>query len=86
MVKHHPVKAGILQGDILAPFLFIMVVDYVLRNSVDTIKNKGFKLHPRRSSRHKVEYLTDTDFADDIAIISNSLENAEAVLHELEEA
>ena len=65
---------------------FTMVVDYVLRNSVDTIKSKGFKLHPRRSSRHQAEYLTDTDFADDIALISNSLENAQAPLHALEEA
>ena len=30
--------AGILQGDTLAPFLFIIVVDYVLRMSVDKIK------------------------------------------------
>ena len=30
--------AGILQRDILALFLFIIVVDYVLRMSVDTIK------------------------------------------------
>ena len=25
------IKAGILQGDTLAPFLFIMAVDYILR-------------------------------------------------------
>ena len=43
------VKAGILQGDTLVPFLFIMVVDYVLRNSVDTIKIKGFQLPPHSS-------------------------------------
>ena len=29
------ILAGILQGDTLAPFLFIIVVDYVLRISVD---------------------------------------------------
>ena len=32
--------AGILQGDTLAPFLFIIVVDYVMRMSVDTINDK----------------------------------------------
>ena len=31
--------AGILQGDTLAPFLFIIVIDYVLRMSVDKINN-----------------------------------------------
>ena len=33
--------------------------------SVDTMKNKGFEIKPRKSSRHPAEYLTDTDFADD---------------------
>ena len=63
------INAGILQGDTLAPFLFIIVVDYVLRMSVDSITNKGFEIQPRRSTRHPAQYLTDTDFADDIALI-----------------
>ena len=33
------IVAGILQGDTLAPFLFITVVDYVLRMSVDNISS-----------------------------------------------
>ena len=81
-----PIKAGILQGDTLAPFLFIMVVDYVLRMSVDKINDKGLQLHPRRSSRHPPVYLTDTDFADDIALVSSCLENAQDLLHSLESA
>ena len=36
--------AGILQGDTLAPFLFIVVVDYVLRVSVDTKYSDGIQL------------------------------------------
>ena len=35
------ITAGILQGDTLAPFLFILVVDYILRLSVDTISEQG---------------------------------------------
>ena len=31
-----PLSVGVLQGDTLAPFLFITVVDYVMRKSVDT--------------------------------------------------
>ena len=80
------IKAGILQGDTLAPFLFIIVVDYVLRMSVDTIANKGLEIKPRRSSRYPAEYLTDTDFADDIALISESLVNAQSLLQSLEQA
>ena len=80
------INAGILQGDTLAPFLFIIVVDYVLRMSVDTISNKGLEIKPRQSSRHPAEYLTDTDFADDIALISHSLANAQSLLQSLEQA
>ena len=81
-----PTLAGILQGDTLAPFLFIMVVDYIMRVSVDTITEKGYLLHPRRGSRQPAEYLTDTDFADDIALISQSLEHAQDLLQSLEQA
>ena len=42
--------ARILQGDTLAPFLFIIVVDYVLRMSADTISINGFEIKPRQSS------------------------------------
>ena len=38
------ISSGILQGDTLAPFLFIIVVDYVMRISVDTISYKGFEI------------------------------------------
>ena len=59
------ISSGILQGDTLSPFLFIIVVDYVLRMSVDIISDTGFQIKSRQSSRHPAEYLTDTDFADD---------------------
>ena len=80
------INAGILQGDTLAPFLFILVVDYVMRMSVDNINENGFQIHPRKSSRHPAVFITDLDFADDIALISNSLENAQALLQSLESA
>jgi hypothetical protein len=75
-----------LQGDTLAPFLFIMVVDYILRMSLDTQKEKGLLLKARTSSRHPVEYITDTDFADNILLISGSLQNAQDLLLSLEKA
>ena len=31
------IEAGVLQGDMLAPFLFIIILDYVLRLSLDTM-------------------------------------------------
>ena len=61
-------------------------MDYIMLVSVDTITEKGYLLHPRRGSRKPAEYLTDTDFADDIALISQSLEHAQDLLQSLEQA
>ena len=38
------IVAGVLQGDTLAPYLFIIGQDYVLRMSIDIMKDNGFKL------------------------------------------
>ena len=81
-----PILAGILQGDTLAPFLFILVVDYVMRISVDKSYDRGFLLEDRRGPRHPATYLTDTDFADDIALISSTIANAQSLLNSLESA
>ena len=59
------VVAGVLQGDNLAPYLFIICLDYVLRVAVDFQPNLGLKLSKSRSSRYPAKYLTDVDHADD---------------------
>ena len=38
--EYFDVVAGVLQGDTLAPFLFIICLDYVLRTSIDKIKKQ----------------------------------------------
>ena len=43
------IVAGVLQGDTLAPYLFIICLDYVLRMSIDLMKESGFKLAKERS-------------------------------------
>ena len=80
------IEAGVLQGDTLAPFLFIIVLDYVLRLSLDKINDKGLQLLPRRSRRQPAIHITDLDFADDIALVSDLVANAESLLHSLENA
>ena len=42
---------GVLQGDTLAPYLFIICLDYGLRTSIDIVKGNGFKLAKERSRR-----------------------------------
>ena len=35
------IVTGVLQGEILAPYLFIICLDYILRTSIDKIKENG---------------------------------------------
>ena len=41
--------AGILQGDTLAPYLFIIVLDLKARTALDGKKDLGFMLEHKRS-------------------------------------
>ena len=80
------IVAGVLQGDILAPYLFIICLDYVLRIFVDKIEENGFKLTKERSRRYPAKTITDADYADDIAHLANAPAQAETLLHSLERA
>ena len=84
--EYFDIVAGVLQGDTLAPYLFIICLDYVLRTSIDKIKENGFELTKKRSSRYPATTITDTDYADDIAILANTPDQAETLLHSLERA
>ena len=66
------IVADVLQGDTLAPYLFIICLDYVLRTSIDKIKENGFKLTKERSRRYPAKTITDADYADDIALLANA--------------
>ena len=65
------IQAGVLQGDTLAPFLFVLILDYVLRISVDSLNSKGIKMKSQQGSRNPSVYLTDLDFAEDLALGNN---------------
>jgi hypothetical protein len=75
---------GVLQGDTLAPFLFIIVLDYVLRNCMDS--EYGLTIIPRQTRRVPGVTVTDLDFADDLALMSNTIAGAKKLLHDLENA
>ena len=57
--------AGVLQGDTLASYLFICL-DYMLRTSIDKMKENGFKLTKERTRRYPAQTITD---ADDLALL-----------------
>ena len=79
--EYFRIVAGVLQGDIVAPYLFIICLDFVFRTSIDQIRENGFELKKKSSRRYTAKTTTDADYADDIAILANTLNQAETLLH-----
>ena len=70
--EYFDIVARVLQGETLAPYLFIIGLDYVLRTSIDKIKENSFELTKKRSRRYPVKTITDADYVDDIALLANT--------------
>ena len=51
-IEYFNIEAGVLQGDTLVSYLFIICLDYVLRTSIDRIRENSFKLTKKRSRRY----------------------------------
>ena len=81
--EYFDIVAGVLQGDTLAPNLFIICLNYVLRTSIDKIRENGFELTKKKSRRYPAKTITD---ADDIALLANTPNQAETLLHNLKRA
>ena len=58
----------------------------MLRPSIDKIRKNGFELTKKRSRRYPAKTITDADNADDIALLANTPNQAETLLHSLERA
>ena len=69
------------QKNLQATLLF-----YMLRTSIDKIRENGFELTKKRSRRHPTKTIADADYADDIALLANTPKQAETLLHSLERA
>ncbi|XP_078661569.1 uncharacterized protein LOC144905694 [Branchiostoma floridae x Branchiostoma belcheri] len=79
------IQAGVLQGDTLAPYLFVLVLDYALRVAIEGREEElGFQLVKRRSRRIGPKVVTDLDFADDIALLSEEVHQAQQLLRNVE--
>ena len=79
-------SSGVLQGDTLAPYLFIIVLDYVLRSAIPD-ESLGIQLTLSQGTRSRPKpssYLTDLDFADDIMLVSDNIKNAQSMLSSIE--
>ena len=79
------ILAGVLQGDTLAPYIFTIMIDYTMRQAIgNDALDLGFKLDRKRSRRHNPDVITDLDFADDIAFVTEELEQAQDFLHRVQ--
>ena len=80
------IVAGVLQEDTLAPYLFIICLDYVFRTLIDKIKENSFELTKKRSRRYPAKTISNADHADDIEILVNAPAQAKTLLYSLERA
>ena len=62
LTKHFKVKAGVRQGCLLSPFLFILVVDWIMKICTKQMRN-GLQWTLNTQ-------LEDLDFADDLAMLN----------------
>jgi hypothetical protein len=78
-------EQGVLQGDTVAPYLFLIVLDAVLHKAIKDWDGIVIRQSGTRSRGH-IEYLTDMNYADDLLILSHSIEAAERQLHRIQRA
>ena len=73
-IYYFDIVAGVLQGDTLAPYLFIIFFDYVLTTSIDLMIENGFKPANKRSKIYSIQS----------ALLANSLIQSVSLLHSLD--
>ena len=66
MTDAFPVRTGVRQGCLLSPFLFLLVIDWIMKNST----SEG-KYGIQWTSQNQLD---DLDFADDLALLSHTHE------------
>ena len=78
------IVAGVLQGDTLAPDLFIICLDCGLQMPIELINENGFTLAKEQNWRYPAQTITDEDYADDRALLTSRPTHAESLSHSLE--
>jgi len=68
------VTTGVLQDDDFAPFLFIILTDYLLGKASGL--DSGVVTCPRQSRRYPAKMMNGLDFPDDIALLEASMSRA----------
>jgi len=78
--------AGVLQGDTLAPFLFILVLDCILYEAIDKSPTttgvilRDPTMYSNSPPQEKPLRCTDMDYADDIVLLTNTMQEMQTLL------
>ena len=75
-------SSGVLQGDALSPYIFIVLLDYALKKTLQD--DVGFVVRKRNDSRHTAIYIGVLAYADAICLLAESIDDVECSLHRLE--
>ena len=79
-------KAGVLQGDTLAPYLFTIIFDYIMKQTYkDREEELGFTLQKQKSMRVPSVLVHNLDFVNELALITENVNQAQILLSKLEE-
>ena len=69
----------------MAPFLFVIVLEYAMRMAIkDNEVELGFQLVRKQSRRKPAVDISDLSYTDDIALISEEIEQAQELLTRVE--
>ena len=76
------ITSGVLQGDTLSLYLFIVLLDYALKKTLQD--DVGFVVRKRNGRRHPAIHVGALAYADDICLLAESIDDVECSLHRLE--
>ena len=66
------IVTGVFQGDIFAPNILINWLVYILRTSIDLIKENTFTVKKTPTRRYRTEIMTSADYTDDLELLTNT--------------
>jgi hypothetical protein len=75
------VTAGVRQGCILSPLLFLIVMDEILIGAIDSRPNRGLPWNPLT-----MEHLNDLDLADDVVLLAQRRTDMQSKLDDFAES
>ena len=79
-VNFFNIVLGVLQGDTPSPFLFILILYYVVRILLNANNSNGQQIRSRNSITRLAEFITDLHFADNRTIPNSTAKDVESLL------